>query len=291
MNHGAAKPGAVPKGVEALVDFVAGHGRLAVLTGAGISTASGIPDYRDEQGDWKRSPPIQHRAFMTSPAARQRYWARALVGFRTLEQARPNGAHLALAELERRGRVSGVITQNVDGLHQRAGSKRVIDLHGRADLVVCMSCGARQMRHALHAELASHNPAWLTEANPERAAPDGDADLEADFSSFWVPGCSRCGDGVWKPDVVFFGDSVPRRVVDDAFALVEDSDALLVVGTSLMVFSGYRFVRACAKRSQPVACLNLGRTRGDELYALKLEASADQALEALVAALGNGSGR
>lgn len=265
----------------ALADFVARHPRLAVLTGAGVSTASGIPDYRDARGDWKRAPPMQHQQFMGSHAARQRYWARALVGFRVLGEARPNAAHDVLARLEARGIVHGVITQNVDGLHQRAGSRRVIDLHGRADRVLCMGCGASRMRHALHAELAHRNPRWASlEA---RAAPDGDADLERDFTDFQVPACERCGDGIWKPDVVFFGDSVPRDTVARAFSLLEESSALLVVGSSLMVYSGFRFARAAARAGKPIACLNLGRTRADDLYALKVEAQVASTLAALEA--------
>lgn len=267
----------------ALAAFVVRHPCLAVLTGAGVSTASGIPDYRDERGDWKRSPPMQHHQFMTSHAARQRYWARALVGFRALNEARPNEAHRALARLEAMGLVAGVITQNVDGLHQAAGSRRVIDLHGRADLVRCMSCDARRMRYALHDELVRCNPHWATTG--ARVGPDGDADLERDFSGFRVPSCDRCGDGIWKPDVVFFGDSVPRASVEAAQVLLDESDALLVVGSSLMVYSGFRFARAAARAGKPIACLNLGRTRADDLYALKVEAPAEEGLTALVAAL------
>ncbi|SFU53720.1 NAD-dependent protein deacetylase [Halomonas korlensis] len=272
----------------ALVDFVAQFPRLAVLTGAGISTASGIPDYRDASGDWKRSPPMQHQQFMASQASRQRYWARALVGFRALQDARPNAAHHSLAKLEASGRVMGVITQNVDGLHQRAGSRNVIDLHGRADVVRCMSCRAKRMRHDLHAELMDRNPHWSTRG--ALAGPDGDADLETDFSGFEVPSCSRCGDGIYKPDVVFFGDSVPRSSVERAFALLEASDALLVVGSSLMVFSGFRFARAAAKQGKPIACLNLGRTRADTLYTVKVSAPAEEGLARMVASLERVSG-
>ncbi len=269
--------------LEALVAFAESHPRMAVLTGAGISTASGIPDYRDDQGDWKRSPPMAHQEFMARHAARQRYWARALVGFRALSEARPNQAHLALARLEALGRVSGVITQNVDGLHQFAGSRRVIDLHGRADRVRCVSCNALRMRHDLHAELAQHNPDWLTSG--ARVGPDGDADLETDFSAFRVPGCRRCGDGIWKPDVVFFGDNVPAPRVASAFELLEESDALLVVGSSLMVYSGLRFPRAAARAGKPIACLNLGRTRADDLFTVKAEMPAEQGLTTLHSAL------
>ncbi|ERS91594.1 NAD-dependent protein deacetylase [Halomonas sp. PBN3] len=278
-----------PASLEALVAFIERHPRLAVLSGAGISTASGIPDYRDAAGEWKRSPPMQHRQFMGSHAARQRYWARALVGFRTLGEARPNAAHQALARLEAQGVVNGVITQNVDGLHQRAGSRRVIDLHGRADRVRCMGCGARRMRHALHAELEALNPRWARQE--AGAAPDGDADLEADFSAFRVPACTRCGDGIWKPDVVFFGDSVPSGVVTRAFALLEASDALLVVGSSLMVYSGFRFARAAARDGKPIACLNLGRTRADDLFALKVAAPLEASLDALAERLAPGLSR
>ncbi|SDJ02322.1 NAD-dependent protein deacetylase [Billgrantia gudaonensis] len=270
-------------GREALAAFVASHPRLAVLTGAGVSTASGIPDYRDGAGDWKRPPPMEHGVFMASHAARQRYWARALLGFRTLQGARPNAAHRALARLEALGHVVGLITQNVDGLHQRAGSRRVIDLHGRADMVRCMSCGARRMRHDLHAELARRNPSWLD--TRAVSGPDGDADLEADFSAFEVVDCTRCGDGIYKPDVVFFGDSVPRQRVAAAMACLHEADALLVVGSSLMVYSGFRFAREAARLSRPIACVNQGRTRADDLYALKIEASAGETLVALSEAL------
>ncbi|GED23550.1 NAD-dependent protein deacetylase [Halomonas halmophila] len=265
--------------IASLMAFMVETPRLTVLTGAGISTASGIPDYRDDQGDWKRSPPMQHQVFMASHAARQRYWARALVGFRTLNQAQPNAAHQALARLEGQGSVAGIITQNVDGLHQRAGSRRVIDLHGRADMVRCMSCGATRPRQDLHDELGALNPQWL--ALGAHAAPDGDADLERDFSDFRVPACTGCSEGIWKPDVVFFGDSVPRHTVEEAFALLDESSGLLVVGSSLMVYSGYRFARRAARAGQPLACLNLGRTRADELFAVKVSASAEDGLAAL----------
>ncbi|AMC99132.1 NAD-dependent protein deacetylase [Halomonas chromatireducens] len=276
----------VPMAVEAygrLADFLTRHPRLAVLTGAGVSTESGIPDYRDASGAWKCSPPMQHQQFMSSHAARQRYWARALVGFRTLHRARPCVAHTALADLEAEGLVAGVITQNVDGLHQKAGSRRVIDLHGRAEQVRCMQCGALRMRHDLHAELAECNPHWLD--REAVAMPDGDADLESDFSNFQVPGCRRCGQGVWKPDVVFFGDSVPGERVARARAMIDEAGALLVIGSSLMVYSGYRFARQAASASKPIACLNLGHTRADALYTLKVEAPVGETLNAVSAML------
>lgn len=269
--------------VSRLADFLTRYPRLAVLTGAGVSTDSGIPDYRDASGAWKCSPPMQHQLFMSSHAARQRYWARALVGFRTLHRARPGIAHTALAQLEAAGLVAGVITQNVDGLHQKAGSRRVIDLHGRAEQVRCMQCGALRMRHDLHDELAECNPNWLS--REAAARPDGDADLEADFSAFRVPGCRRCGQGIWKPDVVFFGDNVPGERVARATAMVDEAGALLVVGSSLMVYSGYRFARQASRASKPIACLNLGHTRADALYSLKVEAPVGETLNALAAAL------
>jgi NAD-dependent SIR2 family protein deacetylase len=266
----------------ALEAFIQRYSRLAVLTGAGVSTECGIPDYRDAQGAWKRSPPVQHRAFMSSLATRQRYWARSLLGFRAIENARPGPGHRALARLEAAGRVSAVITQNVDGLHQRAGSRRVIDLHGRAEMVRCMRCGAQRMRYHLHDELARCNPDWLSLEAP--VGPDGDADLDGlDFSSFRVLDCGRCGGGVLKPDVVFFGDSVPRARVEAAFAALEQADALLVAGTSLMVYSGYRFARRAAQDGKPIACLNRGHTRADALYELKVEAPVGQTLERLAA--------
>ncbi|RCV88654.1 NAD-dependent protein deacetylase [Billgrantia montanilacus] len=273
----------IPEGALRLADFLTRYPRIVVLTGAGVSTDSGIPDYRDASGAWKCAPPMQHQQFMSSHAARQRYWARALVGFRTLHRARPGIAHTALAQLEGVGLVAGVITQNVDGLHQKAGSRRVIDLHGRAEQVRCMQCGALRMRHDLHDELAECNPHWLS--REAAARPDGDADLEADFSTFQVPGCRRCGQGIWKPDVVFFGDNVPGERVARATAMVDEAGALLVVGSSLMVYSGYRFARQASSASKPIACLNLGHTRADALYSLKVEAPVGETLNALVVAL------
>ncbi|WP_111415437.1 NAD-dependent protein deacetylase [Billgrantia lactosivorans] len=280
---------AVTEAVERLGEFLARHPRLAVVTGAGVSTDSGIPDYRDATGAWKCAPPMQHRQFMASHAARQRYWARALAGFRTLHRAQPGDAHRALARLEQAGKIRGIVTQNVDGLHQKAGSRCVIDLHGRAEQVRCMGCGALRMRHDLHAELAERNPRWL-EVKAE-LRPDGDAEIETDFSDFDVPACRRCGEGIWKPDVVFFGDSVPAERVARARALVDEADALLVMGSSLMVYSGYRFARQAAAAGKPIACLNLGRTRADALYSLKLEAPVGAVLAAVAATPLTGGGR
>ncbi len=263
-----------------LRDWLRRHPRLFVVTGAGCSTGAGIPDYRDENGDWKRPRPVTYQAFMGDAATRRRYWARSLVGWPVMGGARPGAAHHALARLERQGRIELLLTQNVDGLHHAAGSRRVIDLHGRIDTVRCMDCEARTPRAELQRELLRRNPAWA--ALSASAAPDGDADLQGrDFQSFDVPPCPRCGTGLLKPDVVFFGESVPRGRVDAAHAALGRADAVLVAGSSLMVYSGYRFVQAAAQRGLPVAAINRGRTRADGLLALKLEADVGQALEQL----------
>ena len=212
-----------------LRDFVDRHQRLFVLTGAGCSTNSGIPDYRDSDGKWKRQPPVTYQAFMAEEATRQRYWARSLIGWQRFGRARPNAAHAALARLETMGKSELVLTQNVDRLHQAAGNEAVIDLHGRLDLVRCMGCGQKTTRAELQGRLARSNPSWL---HLEAAdAPDGDADLDAaDFSAFAVPACQAC-DGVLKPDVVFFGENVPRDVVATAQDHLAQADAMLIVKT------------------------------------------------------------
>ena len=265
---------------DALREFLSRYSRLFVLTGAGCSTESGIPDYRDADGGWKRTQPVQFRAFMDEPATRQRYWARSLVGWRRFGRARPNDAHRALAALEQQGRLGILVTQNVDGLHQAAGSTNVVDLHGRLDLVRCMGCERRMPRAELQETLLSLNPDW-TDLDA-RVAPDGDADLEGvDFARFEVPGCAACG-GLLKPDVVFYGESVPRERVATAMQGVRDADAMLVVGTSLMVYSGYRFARAAAAAGIPIASVNLGRTRADDLIGLKVARSCSAALAFLL---------
>jgi NAD-dependent SIR2 family protein deacetylase len=268
--------------LDSLRQFLGRHRRLFVLTGAGISTDSGIPDYRDSDGEWKRSSrPVMFRDFMAELAVRKRYWARGLVGWQHLQRAAPNDAHRALSRLERAGRVELLVTQNVDRLHQAAGSEAVVDLHGRADVVRCMSCERRLSRADLQAELVGMNPAWADLR--ARAAPDGDAELVgADYSSFSVPGCADCG-GTLKPDVVFFGESVPKDRVARALHALAAADAMLVVGSSLMVYSGYRFARAAAEAGKPIAALNLGRTRADDVLTLKVAAGCSSALAACVA--------
>ena len=263
-----------------LESFVGRYPRLFVLTGAGCSAGSGIPDYRDAEGKWKRKPPVTYQAFMGEEATRRRYWARSLIGWLSFRQAKPNDAHRALARLEATEGIEILLTQNVDRLHQAAGSGRVIDLHGRLDRVRCMACDARTPREDFQEDLSSRNARWLDLEAAD--APDGDADLEsADFSAFIVPPCEACG-GVLKPDVVFFGENVPRPRVDEALAHLERSDAMLVVGSSLMVYSGFRFAEAAVRLGKPVAAVNLGLTRADALLALKVEQSCEAALAFLL---------
>jgi NAD-dependent SIR2 family protein deacetylase len=279
MPQPAHESGAMTEraGVKAFVDR---HRRLFVVTGAGCSTRSGIPDYRDADGQWKRPQPVTYQAFMGDERMRQRYWARSLVGWRLIRRAKPNDAHRALARLEAMGKIELLLTQNVDGLHQAAGSAQVIDLHGRIDFVRCMDCAARSPREELQNELSRLNPDWLDLDAAE--APDGDADLErAAFSSFVVPTCRGCG-GLLKPDVVFFGENVPRHRVDAGFRHLDRADAVLIVGSSLMVYSGFRFVQQAAKLGKPVAAVNLGRTRADGLLTLKADAPCESALSFLL---------
>ncbi|PPU77090.1 MULTISPECIES: NAD-dependent protein deacetylase [Xanthomonas] len=261
---------------DALQAFIQRHQRLFVLSGAGCSTDSGIPDYRDLQGGWKRPQPVTFQAFMGELSTRQRYWARSLVGWPRFGLAKPNATHHALAALEARGQLELLLTQNVDRLHQAAGSLAVIDLHGRLDVVRCMGCERRLPRTEFQLLLEQANPGW---AELDAAqAPDGDADLDdVAFDRFVVPPCPVCG-GVLKPDVVFFGENVPRERVERAFAHLQAADAVLVVGSSLMVYSGFRFVQAAARNGVPIAALNFGRTRADALLSLKVERSCADAL-------------
>jgi len=270
--------------LEPLRDWLHRHPRLFVITGAGCSTEAGIPDYRDENGDWKRPQPVTFQAFMGDAATRRRYWARSLLGWPVMARARPGAAHRALAQLEQAGRIALLLTQNVDGLHHAAGSRQTLDLHGRIDTVRCMHCEARSPRALLQAELLRRNSDWAT--LQAGAAPDGDADLDGrDFASFDVPACTQCGRGPLKPDVVFFGENVPRERVEAAHAGLARADALLVAGSSLMVYSGYRFVQAAVQRGLPVVAVNQGRTRADGLLAFKLEQDVGQVLQALADAL------
>lgn len=264
-----------------LRDWLRPHRRVFVLTGAGISTGSGIPHYRDESGAWQRKPPIDYRAFTSDARARSRYWARSFVGWPSFDGARPNAGHHALARWQQRQPQHALVTQNVDALHSRAGSLDVVDLHGRLDEVVCLDCGARQPRARVQDELARRNPDWRD--LDAAALPDGDADLEGlDFERFAIPPCPACG-GMLKPDVVFFGENVPRARVAAAQQALAAADAMLVVGSSLMVYSGFRFARAAREAGLPLALLNRGVTRADGIATLKLQADCGATLEAALA--------
>jgi NAD-dependent SIR2 family protein deacetylase len=254
------------------------------LTGAGLSTDSGIPDYRGPTS--VRATPMQFSEFVGSAEAQRRYWARSYQGWRQIGQARPNAGHRTLAALERPGGLAGIVTQNVDGLHRAAGSRAVIDLHGDIATVVCLDCGVRTSRRETQRRLAALNPEVPPPVRLEHAElrPDGDARVER-WSDFVLADCSDCS-GRLKPDVVFFGESVPRDRVDRAYAYVDAADVLVVLGSSLSVMSGLRFVRHSAKAGRPVIIINRGPTRGDELATLKIEAGCSETLATLAAATG-----
>jgi NAD-dependent SIR2 family protein deacetylase len=241
-----------------------------VITGAGISTVSGIGDYRDQAGNWKRPQPVSHQDFLASHVWRQRYWARSQLGYPSFLAAQPNGAHHALVRMEQAGQLCGLVTQNVDRLHQQAGHQNVVDLHGRLDQVICIDCRMLVGRDIVQEWLEAQNP--QLQSQTFSPAPDGDADVIADFSAIEVPSCDQCG-GILKPHVVFFGDSVDRGVVDHIREQVDSADGVLVIGSSLMVFSSYRFVRQAHARGIPIAALNQGVTRADELITLKVNES------------------
>ena len=253
---------------------------VAVLTGAGVSTGSGIPDYRDRNGEWKPAKkPIQYAEFSGSASFRRRYWARSYVGWRRFGSAKPNEAHYALATMEATGKVGTLITQNVDRLHSRAGSKRVIDLHGDLGKVRCIDCGEPATRQDFQDRLQQSNPGWHARVFEYR--PDGDAELAEDHhADFNVPGCDRCG-GRIKPDVVMFGENVPRTRVEDSMAAVDRAEALLVAGSSLMVYSGFRFARRAQESGKPIAIVNRGKTRADDFASLKVDADCGDVLTAM----------
>ena len=262
-------------------------GGVTVLSGAGLSTESGIPDYRGPSGQARRAgQPMTYQAFTGSELARQRYWARSHLGWRHVPGALPNAGHRGVAALDRAGLLAGIITQNVDGLHQAAGARAVTELHGSLHRVVCLSCWQRSSREALDARLRAANPGWTAAAAGREPAvnPDGDVALD-DTSGFTVAGCLSCG-GVLKPDVVFFGENVPRPRVDACFSLVSASSALMVLGSSLTVMSGFRYVRHAASLGIPVVIVNQGATRGDPLAAATLDAPLGTTLTALVSELG-----
>jgi NAD-dependent SIR2 family protein deacetylase len=284
VESGPRRPGESTSALDALAELVAGRRRLFVLTGAGCSTASGIPDYRDREGVWKRGQPIRYQEFLRNPGARRRYWARSFVGWPQVAAARPNPAHHALAVLERAGFIHQLVTQNVDGLHQLAGQRRVLDLHGRLGSVDCLDCRLRLAREEMQERLAAANP--LFAPRPAGFAPDGDAVIEQALETgFQVPACPGCG-GLLKPAVVFFGENVPRPRVERAYARLAESAALLAVGTSLTVYSGYRFCREAAALGLPIVLLNFGRTRADDLAQVRVEADVGETLAALIGRLG-----
>ena len=263
-----------------LYDFVRQHPRLFVLTGAGVSVDSGIPGYRDDNGDWKRSAPVMLQDFLRSEATRQRYWARSMIGWPVVARAQPNAAHVALASLEAMQQTHLLVTQNVDGLHQRAGSTEVIELHGNIGRVICLQCSATEARETVQVVLREQNPEFVRAV--AQTAPDGDADLEhGALDGFSVPECGHCG-GMLKPDVVFFGEGIPRTRVDAARIALEEADAMLVVGSSLMVYSGYRLCEHAQALGKPIAAINRGRTRADRQFALKIEHGCGEALTDLV---------
>lgn len=270
-----------------LAGFLRAHPRVLVLTGAGCSAASGIPEYRDHEGAWKSRPPVRYAEFVESPAVRRRYWSRSVIGWRRVAAAEPNRAHRALAAIEHAGHVEAVVTQNVDGLHQRAGSRRVVDLHGRLEDVECLACRGHLSRADVQRLLEDWNGDLLAALAPAGVdfRPDGDAHVEADVSSFRIPDCPACG-GILKPAVVFFGENVPRGRVEAAMCSLAAADALLVVGSSLMVFSGYRFCLAARELGKPIAGVNLGRTRADDMMCLKVTADCGPALSGAAAVLG-----
>ena len=263
-----------------LQQFLETHQRLFVLTGAGISTASGIPDYRDESGEWKHKRPMEFSEFVARSEARQRYWSRSVVGWQRFFPAHPNAAHRALAQLEALGKTVMTVTQNVDGLHQQAGSRNVVELHGSLFSVSCIACNFSQPRARMQQQLLEVNA--VLDQLTATIAPDGDAHLqEVDHHQIKVPNCPECG-GILKPDVVFFGENVPIERVESCFDALADADAMLVVGSSLMVYSGFRFARKAHQLGIPVAAINLGKTRADEWLNLKLEQDCVDLLPAVI---------
>jgi NAD-dependent SIR2 family protein deacetylase len=266
-----------------LADAVA-SGDVVILSGAGLSTESGIPDYRGPTGLARRATPMTYQTFTGSAAARRRYWARSHLGWRHIARAAPNAGHLAVAEFSRRGLLTGIITQNVDGLHQAAGASDVTELHGSLHRVVCLSCGQQTSRTELDRRLAAANQGWGAEP-ATLLNPDGDAVLDDEATeSFRVADCSVC-QGVLKPDVVFFGENVPKPRAEACYELVESARTLVVLGSSLTVMSGFRYVRHAARRGVPVVIVNQGTTRGDPYATATLDAPLGQTLSSLVASV------
>ncbi len=257
-----------------------GDGGVVVLSGAGLSTESGIPDYRGPSGAARRTTPMTYQAFTRDPVARRRYWARSHLGWRTIGDARPNAGHRAVADLQRLGALDGIITQNVDGLHQAGGARDVVELHGNLSWIVCLDCGDRSPRADLETRLDRANPGFAGTATAIN--PDGDVELDdAELDGFTVVGCARC-DGMLKPDVVYFGETVPPERVSRSFGLVCAARTLLVLGSSLTVMSGYRFVLRADELGIPVAIVNVGPTRGDARADVRIDAPLAAVLPGLV---------
>ncbi|MDH6532909.1 NAD-dependent SIR2 family protein deacetylase [Aurantimicrobium minutum] len=268
------------EGIDSLVELIAGR-RVAVLTGAGVSTDSGIPDYRGK-GASKRTP-MNISDFLSSPRSRQRYWAGAHVGWKHFSEAEPNQGHLALAAMEQAGIIEGVISQNVDGLHRRAGSAHVVDLHGSLDRVICLDCGQQFDRSGIETTLSSLNP-WLDELRNIVLAPDGDVNV-TDFDNVVIPQCTVCS-GILKPDVVFFGEFVPLKIFGAAASLVKRADVLLIAGSSLAVNSGLRLLEQARRKRMPVIIVNRGETKGDKKATIKIENGTSDVLSELATKLG-----
>lgn len=267
--------------LDAAVELLAGK-KISVLTGAGVSTDSGIPDYRGEGAPVRT--PMTFTQFLSDLEYRKRYWAGSHLGWKRFDGARPNRGHAALAELELAGHVTGVITQNVDGLHMRAGSQRVVDLHGTMDRVKCLTCGQSYARTDIAGRIAAANP-WLDEPDSVELNPDGDVQVGS-VEDFVIPECSVCG-GVLKPDIVFFGEFIPVAKFAEASALVHQADALLIAGSSLVVNSGIRLLDQATRRKLPVVVINRGMTKGDSRAAVKIEAGTSESLEYLLERLGH----
>lgn len=279
----ARPPAATGTALDALADLVS-DGDVVVLSGAGLSTDSGIPDYRGATGSLRRHTPMTYQTFTRDPRGRHRYWARSFVGWRQMRAARPNDGHRAVGQLQAAGLLGGLITQNVDGLHQAGGARDVVELHGGLDRTVCLGCGDVADRAALDERLRAANPGFGPRA--DEINPDGDAELPDDvLDGFVMVGCLACGEDLLKPDVVFFGETVPRDRVDACFSLVDGAGSLLVLGSSLTVMSGYRFVLHAAKLGVPVGIVNVGPTRGDAKADVRVDAPLGEVLPALAARL------
>jgi NAD-dependent SIR2 family protein deacetylase len=264
-------------GALAALQSLLAAGGVVVLSGAGLSTESGIPDYRGPTGALRRALPMSYQAFLEAPAARRRYWARSYLGWRQLSTATPNAGHSAVADWQQAGKLCGIITQNVDGLHQAAGASGVVELHGNLATAVCLRCGERESRQALDQRLAAANPDFAPRA--AGLNPDGDATLvDSELATFRMVCCGECGSDLLKPDVVFFGESVPRERVERCYAMLASARALLVLGSSLTVMSGFRFVRRAASLGMPIGIVNQGATRGDALATVRIDAPLGEVL-------------